>query len=742
MVNASFLLALSLDSVLNVLYVAMGIGLVIFFHELGHFAVAKWCDVNVERFSIGFGPVLWRIKRGETEYVLSAVPFGGYVKMLGQDDIDPSQLSSEEIAEDPRSYSAKPVASRMAIISAGVIMNVITGFFFYAGAYVLGIESAQPVVGVLEVGMPAWEAGIQHGDKITRVNGDSISSFEDIVLSVALSRKDRRLFTLPGDSLGKLAAGPITADLRSAFARQDVPLPHDTQLVADMPQRWFIMSGQNQLFAIEQTGKNFSVSGNLLEIEGERAGKKIVWNIVPDGTGTNRKIGLGPSRGMRIASDPKQSRTAMEGSAAALATPAFKDQDHIKQIDETPIASTAEMRQYLARFADRDLVYHVERQDQSSEHISVPAQRFRTLGLSMDIERITAIRHDCPAATAGLRVGDKLITVNGRDVGKDINPLELPNLFAHLHGQAVNLELLREQEGGSTETVKTTVTPDDIPGWSSQPGAVNASLAIPALGIAYQSTVHILSVVPGSPADQAGIKPGEQVRQIELTLASAAASAEPQIEIIKFDESQKTWARAFWLMQMTADGPVKLTVVGDDGQERPLQMTPWRNPQRDWFLPNRGLLFYTLTEVRAADSVGSTVGLAYGHAHKTLSRIWVTLRNLFTGDLSVTELHGPIGIARAAYSMASDSQARLLLFLGFLSFNLAVLNFLPIPVLDGGHMCFLCWEAVTRRRPSERVLIGATYCGLAFVLLLMVTVIFLDLKRIPIIKQLVENTFG
>ena len=57
-------------------------------------------------------------------------------------------------------------------------------------------------------------------------------------------------------------------------------------------------------------------------------------------------------------------------------------------------------------------------------------------------------------------------------------------------------------------------------------------------------------------------------------------------------------------------------------------------------------------------------------------------------------------------------------------------------------MCFLCWEAVTRRRPSERVLIGATYCGLAFVLLLMVTVIFLDLKRIPIIKQLVENTFG
>ncbi len=78
------------------LAVLIGIGLVIFFHELGHFAVAKWCDVYVERFSIGFGPILWSRKYGETEYALSAIPFGGYVKMLGQDDLDPSQFTSEE----------------------------------------------------------------------------------------------------------------------------------------------------------------------------------------------------------------------------------------------------------------------------------------------------------------------------------------------------------------------------------------------------------------------------------------------------------------------------------------------------------------------------------------------------------------------------------------------------------------------------------------------------------------------
>ena len=119
-----------LDRGLNILFVALGLGLVIFFHELGHFAVAKWCNVNVHRFSLGVGPILWSRKRGETAYALSAIPFGGYVKMLGQDDMDPSQLSSEEIAEDPRSYSAKPVWMRMSIISAGVIMNLVTAVLF------------------------------------------------------------------------------------------------------------------------------------------------------------------------------------------------------------------------------------------------------------------------------------------------------------------------------------------------------------------------------------------------------------------------------------------------------------------------------------------------------------------------------------------------------------------------------------------------------------------------------------
>ena len=84
----------SFGTLLNIPDVAVRLTLVILFHELGQFAVAKWCGVQVELFSIGFGPILLRFKfkNGETEYALSAIPFGGYVKMLGQDDTDPSQM--------------------------------------------------------------------------------------------------------------------------------------------------------------------------------------------------------------------------------------------------------------------------------------------------------------------------------------------------------------------------------------------------------------------------------------------------------------------------------------------------------------------------------------------------------------------------------------------------------------------------------------------------------------------------
>ena len=114
----------------------------------------------------------------------------------------------------------------------------------------------------------------------------------------------------------------------------------------------------------------------------------------------------------------------------------------------------------------------------------------------------------------------------------------------------------------------------------------------------------------------------------------------------------------------------------------------------------------------------------------SMTEVYLTIRRLVSGDISTENMSGPIGIAKVAYATANEGLSALSWFLGFLSINLAVLNFLPIPVLDGGHMVFLMWEGVTRRRPSERVLTAATVAGMLFVLGLMGYVVYLDIDRI------------
>ena len=181
------------DQASNIAIAALGLGMVIFLHELGHFAVAKWCNVFVERFSIGFGPVFFSRKWGETEYALSLIPFGGYVKMLGQDDADPSQLTNEEIAQDPRSYLAKNVFQRMAIISAGVTMNILTALLFFFIAFRVGFPTSPSLIGDVRPGMPAWEAGLSAGDHVKRIDNGPIDTFSELQLSVALSSGSLKL---------------------------------------------------------------------------------------------------------------------------------------------------------------------------------------------------------------------------------------------------------------------------------------------------------------------------------------------------------------------------------------------------------------------------------------------------------------------------------------------------------------------------------------------------------------------
>lgn len=645
-------------TVVNVLYVALGLGLVIFFHELGHFAVAKWCGVFVERFSIGFGPILWSLKRGETEYALSAIPFGGYVKMLGQDDMDPSQLSSEQIAEDPRSYSAKPVRHRMFIISAGVIMNIITGLLFFALAFQLGVDSPPAEVGFVTSGSRAYEAGIQTGDVFTRLNGEQISDFGDIMLGVALS----------------------TGDVRIQGRHRDQS-PFDV-------------------------------------------------TIKPDESGTRRVIGVKQPLGLRliIPRDDK-ARPTSPGMPADAAQPPFEAGDLITRIGDVEVSSFAELQDLLARKRNQKLDFFVQPKESSDlRKISVGTNRFRLLGLSMDIGKITQIVQGSPADKADLKKGDKIITINGEDVGKHINPLRLPDLLAELHGQKVIIEVLKKRKTGEPEIETIELVPEDRPGWLERPDKIETPLSAPAAGFAFLVIPRVLQVTPDSPAAKHGIHVGQSVTKVELVGEGGTPSdGAPNTIEIDFTADKHNWAYAFWMIQSFPERKVRLT-VGSDPAAHVVEVAPDEMIfEDDWYLPTRGIRLDILMTERKATGLVDALQMGVAHTKKNIIQIYLTLRSLIRGDVSPRELHGPVGIATVAYQVAEQGLAKLLLFLGFLSINLAVLNFLPIPVLDGGHMVFLTWEAITRKRPSERVLIGATYVGMAFVLSLMVFVLYLDI---------------
>ena len=154
------------------------LGVLIFFHELGHFIVAKYFNVKVLKFSLGFGNKLIGKKIGETEYLISSVPLGGYVKLLGESADEEQEISPEDEA---RSFNNQPVLKRIAIVSAGPIFNLLLALVIFSLFYlVAGYQVMTPEVGQVRENSPAFQAGMKKGDVIIAISGQPIESWEQI----------------------------------------------------------------------------------------------------------------------------------------------------------------------------------------------------------------------------------------------------------------------------------------------------------------------------------------------------------------------------------------------------------------------------------------------------------------------------------------------------------------------------------------------------------------------------------
>ncbi|HSB72016.1 MAG TPA: RIP metalloprotease RseP [Candidatus Methylomirabilis sp.] len=181
---------------MTILAAVVVLGILVFIHELGHFLVAKRSGVGVLKFSLGFGPKVVGVKRGETEYLISALPLGGYVKMIGEDPGD----ESPEAADPERSFSRKSVGTRARIILAGPLANLLFPVVIFWGVFTFaGQPYFLPVVGTPEKNSPAALAGFAAGDQVKALDGQPIDRWDEVEAAVADSSGRRITFTVVRD---------------------------------------------------------------------------------------------------------------------------------------------------------------------------------------------------------------------------------------------------------------------------------------------------------------------------------------------------------------------------------------------------------------------------------------------------------------------------------------------------------------------------------------------------------------
>ncbi|MDN3525195.1 sigma E protease regulator RseP [Halomonas sabkhae] len=207
----------------NVLAVIVVLGLLITFHEFGHFWVARRCGVKVLRFSVGFGKPLWsRLDRHGTEFAVAAIPLGGYVKMLDERE-GPVPADEQHLA-----FNHKTVWQRIAIVAAGPVANFLLALVAYWALFVAGTTAVAPVVGEVTPDSPAAQGGLRSGQEITAIEGKTVRSWEDVNLElVSRIGADGGLEVSARDD-GSSVAREYRLPVTDFMVRQDPPRPLQT----------------------------------------------------------------------------------------------------------------------------------------------------------------------------------------------------------------------------------------------------------------------------------------------------------------------------------------------------------------------------------------------------------------------------------------------------------------------------------------------------------------------------------
>ncbi len=569
-----------LDGLWRAALVVLGLSFVVFIHELGHFLAAKWCDVHVTAFSLGFGPAIpgCSFVRGETTYLVGILPLGGYVAMVGEGP------EGEEDESYPRSFKNKSVGQRMLIISAGVIMNVLLGAVCFIFVYMThGRERPVAVVWAVEPGSPAWTAGVQTGGNIERVGSTEKPFFDDMRISVAVSQAGQKIpFTFQPRDGGE----SYSLDLEPRRDYEDI-IPvvgivsaGKMQLLPPRASRSHEIPASYASAAAHARIVPFRPGDALIEakIEGQENATTLkpgldgirqlteLFREHPFKTITVRAHRAGQAEGSSEAVKLSPEGFTFDDRIVAMTDPATPDEtfrlsalplDPTRPKDD-PMADPFAYRRRLRELAGKPILLEVERAGEKQRILVPTAYTWVLPGVRLQMGQIAAVRDHSEASKADLVVsgagnkGDILTEVTAIRPDQDgkqsiqtwtngpapapgakttaLDPLSLPFELARFarapqrdpeKKMQVRLTVLRDDKETHKDRKRTKIDRDLAwdDSWNDQEDlslGKSSPLSIPQLGLAYRVDTTIDQVKEGSAAASAGLKKGDRIDRIAI----------------------------------------------------------------------------------------------------------------------------------------------------------------------------------------------------------------------------------
>lgn len=689
-----------LGTLFDLLLAIAAFTMIIVVHELGHFLAARWAGIRVLAFAVGFGPAAcsyraglgWRRGSSEgeyqalrrsgaaarispTEYRLNTLPLGGYVKMLGQDDADPSARSDE-----PDSYQRCVPWKRMIVISAGVVANVILAALLFMAVFLIGLRTEPAKIGDLAPGSPAASAvatnadrvapaepRLQPGDRVVSVGGRAVSSFKDLAVATALSRKGTAI--------------------ELVVTRDGVPAPLH--------------------FAIKP---EVSPLTGMLEL-----------GIAPP---AEARLLAPPDEPSRALMRERLDRVGLAGVSPGMTLVRVNDHPAASPyaIDEAARTSRGEPIHAAFRDGEREVTVAIQPRRELSRavfELATPRKaRFELAHVAGLVPVMSVDGVEETGASKGLLAGDIFAQVGEAEWPA---PAVALGEIRRNAGERVRLAVLR-RDGDTWRRVDLGQVPVETNGTIGFTLADSRdTLAVVArwprlrqVGDDSTPSGATLGLPAGASITRVGDEPVrtlvDVLREVRRILDDAPPTAAVDVPLRYLPpapgaaESAATW-----------------TIQPSDALA--LRTLAWRSPVDPWLFERE------LTLLRADNPAGA-VAMGFHETWSAMLSTYVTFARLFEGSVKVEHLKGPVGIAHIGTLLAGRGLVWLLFFMGVISVNLAVVNFLPLPVMDGGHFLLLLYEQITGRPVSVAFQNAATLAGLLIIGSIFIITTFNDVMNL------------